>query len=357
MPRAITATERAFIARMPKAELHVHLEGSVHPETLLDLGRQHGIDYPFTDLAGAREWFQFRDFPHFIEIYIAIKRALRTADDYARITRELAAEAARQNTQYLEVTFSPGAPSAPAPAVPGDVILAGMREGARDALREHGVRLQFICDPVRSRTPEDVLTIARWCVDNLGDGLVGFGLGGQEVDYPPSLYADAFELARRGGARLTLHAGETVGPESVRAALAAGSERIGHGVRSIEDPALVAELAARQIVLEISPTSNLCLGIYPNYAAHPFRALYEAGVPVTVNSDDPPMFNTTLTDEYLALAEHFDFTLDELAAFSLRAVDAAFLPDEERESLANRFRGELDNLRAEIVTEDRRLKE
>jgi adenosine deaminase len=339
--RTLSDREREFIARMPKAELHVHIEGSVRPETVLDLGRQYGIDFPFADRAGAREWFRFRDFPHFIEIFIAIKRVLRTADDYARITRELAEDAARQNIRYLELTFAPPPLDVAGPYTAGDVVLVGLREGARAARERYGVRMQFICDPVRGRTPEVVADLGRWCVDNLGDGLVAFGLGGIEVGNPPDRYAETFDFVRRNGAHLTIHAGETDGPESIWSALAVGTERIAHGVRAIEDPRLVRELADRRIVLDVAPTSNLCLGVYPDYAAHPFRALHEAGLQLTVNSDDPPMFNTTLTDEYLALAEHQDFTLDELAALSLRAVEAAFLPETEREALARRFREEL----------------
>ncbi len=348
MPRVLTDPERAFITRMPKAELHIHIEGSVRPATLLELGRQHGVAYPFADAAGVAEWFRFRDFAHFIEIYIAIKRALQTPDDYARVTRELAEDGARQGVRYLEVTFSPAIIGVPSPHPSGDIVLAGLRAGAEEALREHGVRVQFICDPVRGRAPEQVLALAHWCVDNLGDGLVGFGLGGIERGYPPDLYLDAFAVARRGGARLTIHAGETAGPESVRAALAAGTERIAHGVRAIEDPGLVRELAARGMVLDVAPTSNLRLGVYPDYAAHPFRALHEAGVALTINSDDPPMFNTTLADEYLALAAHQDFTLDDLAGFSLRAIDAAFLPAGERAAYTQRFREELAALHSDL---------
>ena len=332
--RQLSEQERAFIARMPKAELHIHIEGSVRPETLLDLGRRQGIAFPFADPAGARAWFTFRDFPHFIEVFVATKNALKTPDDYARITRELAEDAARQRIRYLELTFSPALLGATGPHASGEVILAGLREGARDALRLHDVRLQFICDPVRGRPVEAVEDLARWC--------------GIEVGNPPEPYRGAFEIARRGGARVTIHAGETDGPASVWSALGVGTERIAHGVRAIEDPRLVRELADRGVVLEVAPTSNLRLGVYPDYAAHPYRALHEAGCQLTINSDDPPMFGTTLTDEYLALAAHQGFTVDDLAAASLRAMGAAFLPPAEREALIQAAARELADLRAEI---------
>jgi adenosine deaminase len=340
-----TSAERAFIERMPKAELHVHLEGSVRPATLLELGRVHGVTYPFSDPAGALEWFRFRDFPHFIEIYLGVMQSLITSEDHERVVYEIGEDAHRQNIRYLEITFSPASPLNPrSPALP-DVVLAGIRAGARRALAEFGVRMQFILDPVRTRSVEELLWFARWCADNLGDGFVGFGLGGSEIDNPPERFQAAFDLAREAGARLSIHAGETVGPESVRSALAVGTERVGHGVRAIEDPDLVRELAERGIVLEVSPTSNICLGVYPSYAAHPFRLLDEAGVPVTVNSDDPPMFGTTLTNEYLVLFEQFGYSIDELVALSLRAVDAAFLPAQERDALAASFGAEVTALR------------
>jgi adenosine deaminase len=332
--------DRASIERMPKAELHVHLEGSVRPQTLLELGKLHGVTYPFNDPAGALEWFRFRDFPHFIEIYLGIMQSLRTSEDHERVVYEIGEDAWRQNIRYLEITFSPASPLNPRSTALPDVVLTGIRAGARRALRDFGVRMQFILDPVRTRSEEEVLWFARWCADNLGDGFVGFGLGGSEVGHPPERFAAAFDLVRDAGARISIHAGETVGPESVRAALAMGSERIGHGVRAIEDPELVKELADRGTVLEISPTSNICLGVYPSYGEHPFRTLHDAGVIVTVNSDDPPMFNTTLTNEYLVLAEHFGFSRAELHALSLRAVDAAFLPSAERDALAASFRDE-----------------
>jgi adenosine deaminase len=321
----------------------------VRPETLLDLGRRHGNSYPFQDAAGAREWFRFRDFPHFVEVYVGICNSLLTAEDHERVTWELAEDAARQNIRYLEVTFAPASLINPrTPATP-DVALAGCRAGARRALAELGVRMQFILDAVRSRPPEHVWALARWAVANQGDGLVGVGLGGAEVGYPAMAHAEALAFARANGLRVSLHAGETVGPESVWDALQAGSERIGHGVTSVHDPRLVRHLVEQRIVLEVSPTSNLCLGVAPSYVEHAFRVLYDAGVVLTVNSDDPPMFDTTLTGEYLALAQHCDFSVGELAGLSLNAARAAFLPDEERDALVTRFETELADLRRELL--------
>lgn len=347
MPRHLSDAERTFIQRMPKAELHVHLEGSVYPETMLDLARKHNVPMPIGDTSEAERWFRFTDFAHFIEIYLTICSVLLDEEDYARISYEQAVRAHEQNIRYLEVTFSPASFINPRSTAAPDVVMSGLREGRRRAAAELGVTMQYILDPVRSRSEEEVMLLARWCASNLGDGLVGFGLGGMEVGYPPGRFADAFTYVRDAGARLSIHAGETDGPHSVRAALEVGSERIGHGVTSIRDDDLVRHLADEQIVLEISPTSNICLGVAPSYAEHPFRALYEAGVPVTVNSDDPPMFNTTLTNEYLVLAEHFDFTLDELETLSLRAVEAAFMPASERTALAQSFRDEFASLRRE----------
>jgi adenosine deaminase len=347
--RDLGASEQAMIERMPKAELHVHLEGSVRPETMLELGKRHGVEYPFTNAESAREWYRFRDFAHFVEVYVAICNSLLTVEDFERITWELGETAHAQNIQYLEVTMSPTSPLYPRTTALPDVVLAGVRAGARQALADFGVRMQFILDPVRIRSTEEVMALAEWCVDNLGDGLVGFGLGGTEIGNPASRYREAITFARERGARISLHAGETVGPESIWDALETGTERIGHGVTSVQDARLVQHLAEQGIILEVSPTSNLCLGVAPSYAEHPFRALYDAGVQVTINSDDPPMFNATLTGEYLALATECDFSVEELAALSLRAANAAFLPENERVALTTRFAEEIDYLQRELA--------
>lgn len=348
--RTVNPAELQFIEQMPKAEIHVHLEGSVYPETLLDLARKYDVTLPFNDVESAREWFQFRDFAHFVEIYIAICSVLRDEEDYARISYEQARRAHAENIRYMEVTFAPPRFMDVHRVVLPDRLIEGLREGRRRAQEDFGITMQYILDPVRSRSAEAVMDLARWCANNLGEGLIGFGLGGMEVGNPPGPYAEAFSYVRDAGARLTLHAGETDGPHSVWAALEVGSERIGHGVTSIHDDALVQHLVDNQIVLEVSPTSNICLGVSRDYTEHPFRALHDAGVPVTVNSDDPPMFNTTLTNEYRVLAEHFDFSIDELRALSLRALDAAFLQESERKRLRTGFVEEFAGLEQLVTT-------
>ena len=348
----LSGAEQTFVERMPKAELHVHLEGSVRPGTLLELGARHGIAYPFSDASGARDWYRFRDFPHFIEVYVAICNALLTPEDIERVTYELGEDAARQRIRYLEVIMAPASPLNPrTPATP-EVYWAGARSGATRVWRDFGVRMQFQVDGVRSRRAEDVMAVARWCAGHAGDGLIGFNLGGTELGHPASRHAAAIAYVRDAGLRVSLHAGETAGPESVWDALEAGAERIGHGVTSVGDPRLVEHLAKTGTVLEVSPTSNLRLGVAQSYAAHPIRALHDAGVAVTVNSDDPPMFGTTLTDEYLLLAEHLDFTLDELIDANLRAVRAAFLPDTERAGLGASFAAEIAGLRRDLLDGD-----
>ncbi len=337
-----------FIRRMPKAELHVHLEGSVYPETLMQLARKHGRVLPFDSVEAARDWFVFRDFPHFIEIYVQICNCLIDEEDYELITVEMARRASEQNLRYMEVTFAPVSILNPrTPAVP-DVVIRGLRAGAEVAQREYGVDMQFILDPVRGRSPEEVMAAARWWAENAGDRLIGFGLGGLELGNPASRYADAFSYVRDAGARISLHAGETDGPASVRDALANGAERIGHGVRSVEDEDLLAEIVECGILLEISPTSNIRLGVYPDYMQHPFRRLADAGARITVNSDDPPMFDTTLTRECEVLVEHFDCSTDDLVDLMFQAIESSFLPEQRKALLAVEFSDEFDELKGSL---------
>lgn len=328
-----------FVRQMPKAELHVHLEGTVRPETLLELAQTHGVDLPARDAEALRRWYTFRDFDHFLDVYIKICSCLRTAEDFERVTFEYGRSMAAQNIRYAEVTFSPSTHVLAPDGIGWNALLDAVNAGRARAQDAFGVEMRWIPDIVRCH-PETSMTVAGWLTSDkaASGGVVALGLGGPEVGYPPELFAEAFAYARRYGLHSNPHAGETVGPESVWGALRAlGAERIGHGVRAIEDAALVDHLVAQATPLEVNLTSNLCLGVYPSYAAHPLKALYEAGVPVTLNSDDPALFNTTLIDEYLHAVADCGLTLEQLEDVALNAVRVAYLPPTQKAVLLDEF--------------------
>ncbi|MHB8644577.1 MAG: adenosine deaminase [Thermomicrobiales bacterium] len=329
-----------FIARMPKAELHIHLEGSVRPATLLALARRNGIALPAANAAELRDFYRFRDFNHFLAVYDLICTCIQTPDDLALMTYELGVAASEQHIRYLEVTFTTCGRARRGLSL--DDQLAGIREGARQAEQEFGVRMQFIPDVVAENTVEEAWALARWAVARQGDGVCALGLAGKEVGRDAAALAPVFTYARDAGLPRTLHAGETVGPESIWDALTTlHADRIGHGVRVIEDPKLLELLYAMQVPLEVCPTSNLRLGLYPEIAAHPIAILWKAGLFLTVNTDDPPMFDTTLGDEYRALAAAHGFTAEEIKEVALNAVRAAFLPAAEKQAMLDAFEMEM----------------
>lgn len=344
----------SYLRAAPKAELHVHLEGSILPATLLRLAARNGVELPVNSVEGLRQWFVYRDFPHFIEIYVTITRCLRTQEDYEEIVYEFGAEMARQHVRYAETTFSPSTHMAL--GVPQEVYFAGLIRGRERAERDFGVTINWIFDLVRGLPdPERSRRFAGYttgvAIEGQRDGVVALGLGGYEAGNPPEPFAPWFDRARAAGLHAIPHAGETGGPESVWGALRTlGAERIGHGVRAIEDPALVAYLAEQRIPLEVCPTSNLRLGVYPDLAAHPLRRLFDAGVPVTINSDDPPLFNTTLNDEAALLAGAFGCDVAAADTILLNGVRGAFLPPERKAALLAAFEEELAALKHEHLS-------
>jgi adenosine deaminase len=333
----------AFIAAMPKVELHVHLEGSIRPATLLRLARSNGVALPADDLEGLQAFYRFTDFDHFIRVYITVCSCLQHPEDFSLIAYEFGADMARQNVRYAEVTFTPH-PHVTNTGLPFDEVLAGVNEGRARAAAEFGVEMGWVLDIVRG-VPESQEQVAAWAASAQDRGVVALGLGGPERDNPPEDYVRGFALAREAGLHRVPHAGEVAGPASVWGALRTlGAERLGHGVRCIEDPALVDHLRERQIPLEVCPTSNLRLGVYSSYAEHPLRRLWEAGLYVTINSDDPPMFNTDLVSEYRAAADEMGFTREELERLSLAALEASFLPADRKVELERAFRTEFTAL-------------
>lgn len=347
MEKPLNPTQK-FITRMPKVELHVHLEGSVRPATLLKLARRHGISLPADSIEGLHDWYTFRDFNHFVEIYLTISSCLRTPDDIELITREFLQGQAEQNIRYSEVTFTAYNQFATSGLDFHPQIDAVNRARAW-AERELGVGMGIIMDIPRHILPEEGMQIAEWAVERYGDGIIAFGLGGPEMGNPPEKFQAAFDHVRAAGIPCILHAGETVGPESIWSALrVAHSLRIGHGVRAVEDAALLVHLRDNQIPLEVCPTSNVCLGVYPSLAEHSLPRLLEAGLYVTLNSDDPPMFNTTLTNEYLACRAAFGWDRAFIQRLVLNAVDATLLPDVERAAMRAAFEAEFARLDASL---------
>jgi adenosine deaminase len=340
----------SYIRAAPKAELHVHLEGSIRPATLLALAARNGVPVPATSEAELRALYSYRDFDHFIEMYMTNTRCLRTAEDYELVVHDFGAEMARQNVRYAEVTFSPSTNYAL--GVSHDTYVTGLERGRARARADFGVEIAWIfnivrnwTDTTRTRPLADYTT--RVAIEGKDAGVVALGLGGSEVGRPPEPFAPWFERARAAGLHSAPHAGETAGPASIWGALRAlGAERIGHGVRAVEDPALVAYLAAERIPLELCPTSNVRLGVYPEYASHPLPRLRAAGVPLTVNSDDPPLFDTTLCDELTLLAAPFGLDVAAIDDIILDGVRHSFLPPERRQALEVAFRAELAALKA-----------
>ncbi len=346
-----------YLHAAPKVELHVHLEGAILPATLLTLARRNGVELPADTEEGLRAWFTFRDFDHFIQVYFAITRCLKTFADYELIAYEFGAEMARQHVRYAEVTFTPSTHFL-SYSVPHDTAFGGLTRGRARARADFGVEMAWVFDTVHFvEDPERTRKVAEYtasvAIEGAHDGVVALGLGGPEVGHSFERIAPYFEQARVAGLHSAPHAGETRGPESVWGALRMlGAERIGHGVRAIEDPALVAYLAEQRIPLEVCPTSNIRLGIYPTLAAHPLRRLYDAGVPVTINSDDPPLFNTTLDDEVGLLPGAFGLSVEQIDELLLNGVRYSFLPDERKQAMETEFRAELAALKREHLGPD-----
>lgn len=286
----------------PKIELHVHLEGTVRAETLLQIARRNGVALPADSVAGLAELYRFRDFDHFIEVWLLTTGALRTEQDFRQVVVNYAAEAASHGAVYIEGIFTPA--EAAERGCDWDEVFAGYCDGAQQAAEQHGVQIRLTPDIARGCPPELAELTARHAVAHRDRGVVGIGLGGSEAQYPSGPYARALQIARDGGLGSVPHAGEADGPASIRAALdGLRADRIRHGIRAVEDPGLLRELAARGVVLDVCPISNLRTGVIASLAEHPLPRLVAAGIACSVSTDDPAMFGTDLTADYAAARE------------------------------------------------------
>lgn len=303
------------MARMPdwyhalnKAELHLHLEGSVEPETVVELD-------PAITLDTARRKYQYSGFAGFLESYVWVCRLLKTPADYALITRRLLARLNEQNITYAEVTISAGVILWK--GYDFDAIFRAIQAEAAQST----VKVNWVLDAVRQFGADHAMQVAEVAAAYLGEGVIGFGIGGDEERGPAKLFKKVFDFTRSKGLGAVPHAGEGADPQSVWDALDLGAHRIGHGISAIEDPGLVRYLRVKKVPLEICISSNLCTGVVRSLKDHPVRRLYDLGVPIILNTDDPAMFHTSLSREYRIAAEQFGFSEMELRELAAKSFD------------------------------------
>jgi adenosine deaminase len=336
-----------FITRMPKVELHLHLEGSITPATLLRIARRNNVDIPARDEAGVAQLFNYQNFHDFLTVFMALARSLIRGEDFEDIAYELGRHLADQNALYAEVMISPALYVIRGLDV--DELVQGAAAGFARAERERGTRVRMAFDYGRQFGLDLGWQILEIAIRNRRHGVVAWSIGGDEANHPPEPFAEMYVAARQAGLHTMAHAGEVAGPPSVWGAVdALGCERLGHGIRSVDDPALLAHLRERRIVLDVSPTSNIRTGAVASMDLHPLRRLVEAGVCVTLNTDDPTFFGTTLNDEYRLVAHMFGFDADRLTTLARNGVQATFLPKDERAALLLRFEDSIGALRAEL---------
>lgn len=315
----------AFIAGLPKAELHVHHVGSASPRIVAELAQRHPGSVP-SDPEELADYFAFRDFGHFIEVYLSVVDLIRTPEDIRMLTYEVAREMAGQRLRYAELTCTPY--TSVLRGIPIEAYSEAIEDARIAAQRDFGLRLQWIYDiPGESGIPAADATLD-YALNHPTAGLVGFGLGGPEVGVPRPQFQRHFDAARAAGLRSVPHAGETTGPQTIWDALnLLGAERIGHGTSAAQDPALLTHLASAGVPLEVCPSSNIATGAVEILEEHPITAFRDAGVVITVNSDDPPMFGTTLNHEYEIAARLLDLDEAGIGELAKNAVRAAFVDD------------------------------
>jgi adenosine deaminase len=321
-------------AVVPKAELHVHLEGTAPPDLIRRIAERNGLEVPEGTFA-TPDRFAYRDFLDFLDTYDKAASVIRTVDDYRDITYEYLVKCAGEGAIYVELTASPD--HARLVGLTDEQHIEGIARGIDDARRDTGIEGRILISCVRNFGVEPALRVARYAADRPHPYVVGFSMAGDEENYPPAAYAEAFHIAAEAGLGCTVHAGEWAGPVSVRGGLELPVSRIAHGVRSIEDPQLVEELAARGTFLECCPTSNVTLGIYPTYEEHPLPTLLAAGVRVTLGSDDPPYFGASIGGEYEVCAERFGFGEETLRGITKTAIEAAFCDETLKERLIQKM--------------------
>jgi adenosine deaminase len=321
------------VAALAKVELHVHLEGTATPELVAALALRNGVSLP-EELLSEHGEFHYTDFLHFLRTYDLAASVIRTAEDYRDVVYEYLCRCAAQGAIYVELTASPG--HAARAGLSDEAHWDGIARGIDDARRDCGIEARILASAVKNFGLAEAIEVAHHVAERPHPYVVGFSMAGEEERYPADQFAEAYAIVERAGLGCTVHAGEWAGADSVRSALRLPVTRIDHGVRAIEDPALVDELARREIVLNTCPTSNVVLGVFPSFEAHPLPALRAAGIRVTLGSDDPPYFGASIGGEYEACARWFGCGPAELREITLDGIDAAFCEETLKASLRAR---------------------
>jgi aminodeoxyfutalosine deaminase len=324
-----------WLRNLPKCELHLHLEGTIQPETLLKLSKRHDAD-PLTPEA-AKKLYVYENFLGFMDSFKAVSSRLKGPDDYELITYDMIRDLAAQGIVHAEVYISFGIifywkNAEVEPFV--EAIERGRIRGEKD----FGITIYWLIDAVRHFGADEASKVFRKAAElrKLYPSIVGIGIGGDEARGSADLFRDSYAEAKTAGLRLTAHAGETIGPESIWAAINIGAERVGHALSAQRDAELLEVLSQKQIPLELNVTSNLRTGCCPSLDDHPVKLYFESGLMVTINSDDPPMFGSNLLDEYILVQERFEFSLEQMRELAANSVEASFLPPERKLELLQR---------------------
>jgi adenosine deaminase/aminodeoxyfutalosine deaminase len=333
---SLSKAQLEFVRGLPKAELHLHLEGTVTPETLVELSRGH--DAAPLSLDEARAVYQYKDFTGFLLAFKAVTERLRSAEDYELIAWHMLEQLSRQGVVHAEVYVAVGVVYYWG-NTGVEPLLAGLERARMRAERELGISTYWIFDAVRHFGVEAVARVFRKAAEMRGEypSIVGIGIGGDERKTGADAFRELYAEAREAGLRLTAHAGESVGPESIWGAINIGAERIGHGLTAIEDPELMGVLAERQIPVEVCITSNVRTGCCQQILEHPVRSYFDAGLMVTLNSDDPAMFASDLVGEYTLARNIFGFTDEHLRELASNSIEASFLPAERKVEILRRI--------------------
>lgn len=322
---------KAFLVALPKAELHLHLEGSIEPATLVELIRNHGKDS--TSLPEVERLYRYTDFTGFLRAFKDVTEHLRAPEDYELITYRMMERLKSQNVLHAEVFVSVGVCLWRKQDFPA--IFEGLERGRQRGEKDFGISLLWIFDAIRQFGAEKADKVLDLAIQFQDRSVVGFGVGGDEQQGPPELFKDVYARAGDHGLRLTAHAGESAGPESIWGALNLKAERIGHGLTAGQDPELIEELAERQVPIEICVSSNVATGCCTEIAQHPVKSYFDQGLMLTLNSDDPAMFRTSLVQEYQLVQEAFGFSDEHLRELARNSFEASFLPPDKKVEFLN----------------------